>query len=160
MVKQGNGNAQLRVQFSVAAPYVYQPTLEWVFLCSKHKNTYNLLKYFLTFITINIGDKHEKYILALDQGTTSSRAILFDKNQNIVTSSQALFSQIYLHPGWVEHDPMEIRVTQNGVMHEVITKAGIKAEEIDSIGITNQRETTLIWDKETGLKHQHHQTSC
>lgn len=92
----------------------------------------------------------KKYILALDQGTTSSRAILFDKNQNIIASSQTLFTQIYPHPGWVEHDPMEIWATQNGVMHEVIAKAGIKAEEIDSIGITNQRETTLIWDKETG----------
>lgn len=92
----------------------------------------------------------KKYILALDQGTTSSRAILFDKNQNIIASSQTLFTQIYPHPGWVEHDPMEIWATQNGVMHEVIAKAGINAEEIDSIGITNQRETTLIWDKETG----------
>lgn len=92
----------------------------------------------------------KKYILALDQGTTSSRAILFDKEHNIVASAQNLFTQIYPHPGWVEHDPTEIWATQNGVMHEVIAKAGIKAEEIDSIGITNQRETTIIWEKETG----------
>ena len=92
----------------------------------------------------------KKYILALDQGTTSSRAILFDKDQNIVATAQTLFTQIYPKPGWVEHDPMEIWATQNGVMHEVIAKAGISANEIDSIGITNQRETTIIWDKETG----------
>ncbi len=92
----------------------------------------------------------KKYILALDQGTTSSRAILFDDKQNIVASAQSLFTQIYPHPGWVEHDPMEIWATQNGVMHEVIAKAGISAEEIDSIGITNQRETTIIWDRKTG----------
>ncbi|NLW15991.1 MAG: glycerol kinase GlpK [Erysipelothrix sp.] len=92
----------------------------------------------------------KKYILALDQGTTSSRAILFDKEQNIIATAQNTFTQIYPHPGWVEHDPMEIWATQNGVMHEVIAKAGISADEIDSIGITNQRETTLVWDKETG----------
>lgn len=93
----------------------------------------------------------KKYILALDQGTTSCRAILFDKNQNIVARAQSLFTQIYPKPGWVEHDPMEIWATQSGVMHEVIAKAGINPEEIDSIGITNQRETTIIWDKHTGL---------
>lgn len=93
----------------------------------------------------------KKYILALDQGTTSCRAILFDKNQNIVASAQSPFTQIYPKPGWVEHDPMEIWATQSGVMHEVIAKAGIDPKEIDSIGITNQRETTIIWDKHTGL---------
>lgn len=93
----------------------------------------------------------KKYILALDQGTTSCRAILFDKDQNIVARAQSLFTQIYPKPGWVEHDPMEIWATQSGVMHEVIAKAGINPEEIDSIGITNQRETTIIWDKHTGL---------
>ena len=92
----------------------------------------------------------KKYILALDQGTTSSRAIIFDKKQNIVASAQNIFTQLYPKPGWVEHDPMEIWATQNGVMHEAIAKAGIDAEDIDSIGITNQRETTLIWEKETG----------
>jgi glycerol kinase len=96
-------------------------------------------------------DIMKKYILALDQGTTSCRAILFDKDQNIVARAQSLFTQIYPKPGWVEHDPMEIWATQSGVMHEVIAKAGINPEEIDSIGITNQRETTIIWDKHTGL---------
>lgn len=92
----------------------------------------------------------KKYILALDQGTTSSRAIIFDKNENIVASAQSLFTQIYPKSAWVEHDPMEIWATQNGVMHEVIAKSGIDVAEIDSIGITNQRETTIIWDKNTG----------
>lgn len=92
----------------------------------------------------------KKYILALDQGTTSSRAILFDQQQNIVATAQSLFTQIYPKSGWVEHDPIEIWATQSGVMHEVIAKAGIDPSEIDSIGITNQRETTVVWDKETG----------
>lgn len=92
----------------------------------------------------------KKYILALDQGTTSSRAILFDKDHNIVETAQSLFTQIYPKQGWVEHDPMEIWATQSGVMHEVIAKSGIDPSEIDSIGITNQRETTLVWDKHTG----------
>lgn len=93
----------------------------------------------------------KKYILTLDQGTTSSRAILFDRDRNIVATAQTLFTQIYPHQGWVEHDPMEIWATQSGVMHEVIAKAGIDVSEIDSIGITNQRETTILWDKTTGL---------
>ena len=93
----------------------------------------------------------KKYILALDQGTTSCRAILFDKEQNVVATAQSMFTQIYPHPGWVEHDPMEIWAVQSGVMYEVIAKSGINPEEIDSIGITNQRETTIIWDKDTGL---------
>ena len=92
----------------------------------------------------------KKYILALDQGTTSSRAILFDKDHRIVASAQSLFTQIYPKPGWVEHDPMEIWATQSGVMYEVIAKSGIDPEEIDAIGITNQRETTIVWDRHTG----------
>ena len=92
----------------------------------------------------------KKYVLALDQGTTSSRAILFDKDHHIVSVAQAEFTQFYPKPGWVEHDPMEIWATQSGVMNQVIAKAGISPEEIDSIGITNQRETTVIWEKDTG----------
>ncbi len=91
-----------------------------------------------------------KYILALDQGTTSSRAILFDKNQEIVAMAQKEFEQIYPQKGWVEHDPIEIWASQSGVIAEVIAKSGISHEDIISIGITNQRETTIIWDKETG----------
>ena len=92
----------------------------------------------------------KKYILALDQGTTSSRAILFNKDQEIVSIAQTELTQIYPQAGWVEHDPMEIWATQSGVLNQVIAQAGIDAAEIDSIGITNQRETTIIWDKKTG----------
>ena len=91
-----------------------------------------------------------RYILALDQGTTSSRAILFDKEQNIVAMSQREFPQIYPHDGWVEHDPMEIYSSQYSVMMEVIAKSGVSPKEIAAIGITNQRETTIVWDKNTG----------
>ena len=91
-----------------------------------------------------------KYILSLDQGTTSSRAILFDREQNIVAMSQREFTQIYPHDGWVEHDPMEIYSSQYSVMMEVIAKSGVRPEEIAAIGITNQRETTVMWDKTTG----------
>jgi glycerol kinase len=91
-----------------------------------------------------------KYILSLDQGTTSSRAILFDHEQNIAAAEQKEFTQIYPHEGWVEHDPMEIFSTQYSVMTDIIAKANIKAEDIAAIGITNQRETTILWDKNTG----------
>ena len=91
-----------------------------------------------------------KYILSLDQGTTSSRAILFDKEQNIVAMSQREFAQIYPKDGWVEHDPMEIYSSQYAVMMEVIAKSGISPKDIAAIGITNQRETTVMWDKNTG----------
>ncbi|MBR2503910.1 MAG: glycerol kinase, partial [Oscillospiraceae bacterium] len=91
-----------------------------------------------------------KYILSLDQGTTSSRAILFDREQNIVAMSQKEFTQIYPNDGWVEHDPMEIYSSQYAVMMEVIAKSGVRPEEIAAIGITNQRETTVMWDKATG----------
>ncbi|MDF2878011.1 MAG: glycerol kinase [Clostridia bacterium] len=93
----------------------------------------------------------EKYILALDQGTTSSRAIIFDKSQHIVGMSQREFTQIYPKEGWVEHDPMEIWATQYGVLQEVLAKANLTQEDIAGIGITNQRETTIVWDKETGM---------
>jgi glycerol kinase len=93
----------------------------------------------------------EKYIIALDQGTTSSRAIIFDKNQHIVGVSQREFTQIYPKEGWVEHDPMEIWATQYGVLQEVLAKVNLTQEDIAGIGITNQRETTIVWDKETGM---------
>ncbi|MGL4453693.1 MAG: glycerol kinase GlpK, partial [Sarcina sp.] len=92
----------------------------------------------------------EKYILALDQGTTSSRAILFDKGQNILDISQREFTQIYPKEGWVEHDPMEIWATQYAVLQEVLAKSNLTQENIAAIGITNQRETTVVWDKNTG----------
>ena len=92
----------------------------------------------------------KNYILSLDQGTTSSRAIIFDKNQNIVAMSQKEFTQIYPQEGWVEHDAMEIFSSQYSVMMEVIAKSGISPNEIAAIGITNQRETTVLWDKNTG----------
>ncbi|MBN2260583.1 MAG: glycerol kinase GlpK [Clostridiales bacterium] len=92
----------------------------------------------------------KKYILALDQGTTSSRAILFNHDGNIVNTAQKELTQIYPKAGWVEHDPMEIWATQSGIMREVIELSGINAEEIASIGITNQRETTIVWNKTTG----------
>lgn len=92
----------------------------------------------------------KKYILAFDQGTTSSRAILFDKNANIVAVAQREFTQIFPKPGWVEHDPQEIWQTQIDVAREVVAKANIQPKEIAAIGITNQRETAIIWDRETG----------
>lgn len=92
----------------------------------------------------------KKYVMSLDQGTTSCRAILFDKTGQIVGSAQKEFKQIYPQPGWVEHDAMEIWGIQSGVMREVLGTANVHADEIASIGITNQRETTVIWDKETG----------
>ena len=91
-----------------------------------------------------------KYIVALDQGTTSSRAILFDEKQNIVGVAQKEFNQIYPREGWVEHDPMEIWASQCGVLSEVIARAGISQHDIIALGITNQRETTIVWDKNTG----------
>ncbi|MBS4535107.1 glycerol kinase GlpK [Clostridium sp. D2Q-14] len=92
----------------------------------------------------------KKYIMALDQGTTSSRAILFDHNSEIINVAQKEFTQIYPKAGWVEHDPMEIWGTQSGVAREVLETAGIRPQEVAAIGITNQRETTIVWDKTTG----------
>lgn len=91
-----------------------------------------------------------RYLLALDQGTTSSRAILFDESLNIVETAQKEFTQIYPQQGWVEHDPMEIYSSQYGVMMEAIMRSGIDVKDIAAIGITNQRETTILWDKATG----------
>ena len=92
----------------------------------------------------------QRYVLALDQGTTSSRAILFDQAQNIVQVAQKEFTQFYPQAGWVEQDPMEIYASQYAVMMEAITQSGIEPKEIAAIGITNQRETTIVWDKHTG----------
>lgn len=92
----------------------------------------------------------EKYIMALDAGTTSNRCIIFDRSGSIVSMAQKEFTQIYPHPGWVEHDAEEIWSTQIGVAIEAMAMAGIGAEQIAAIGITNQRETTIVWDKETG----------
>lgn len=91
-----------------------------------------------------------KFILSLDQGTTSSRAIIFDRNGLPVATVQKEFTQIYQKPGWVEHDAEEIWSTQVGVAHEVITKAGLTSADIAAIGITNQRETTVVWNRTTG----------
>ena len=91
-----------------------------------------------------------KYILSLDQGTTSSRAILFDQSGSIVSLAQKEFRQIFPKPGWVEHDPRDIWSTQAGVAAEVLTKANVRAADIAGIGITNQRETTIVWDRATG----------
>ena len=92
----------------------------------------------------------KKYIVALDQGTTSSRAVIFNKEGKIIAVSQKEFHQIYPKPGWVEHDPMEIWGCQSGVMSEAIEANSIDPKEIAAIGITNQRETTIVWDKNTG----------
>ena len=92
----------------------------------------------------------KNYIMSLDQGTTSSRAIIFDNSGSVIAMAQKEFGQIYPKTGWVEHDPMEIWGTQSGVAREVLEKSGIKPTELAAIGITNQRETTVVWDKATG----------
>ncbi|AQW58747.1 glycerol kinase GlpK [Vibrio owensii] len=92
----------------------------------------------------------QKYIVALDQGTTSSRAVILDHDANIVSVAQREFTQIYPEAGWVEHDPMEIWATQSSTLVEALAKSGIRSDELAAIGITNQRETTIVWNKETG----------
>lgn len=92
----------------------------------------------------------KKYVMALDEGTTSARAILFDYDGNIIQTAQNEFTQYYPNPGWVEHDAMEIWGVQSGVAREVLETSGVRPTEVAAIGITNQRETTVIWDKETG----------
>ena len=92
----------------------------------------------------------KKYILALDQGTTSSRAIIYNFEGQIVKVAQKEFTQIYPKAGWVEHDPMEIWGSQSGVVSEILATTGITAEQIAAIGITNQRETTVVWERKTG----------
>lgn len=91
-----------------------------------------------------------RYVIALDQGTTSSRCILFDEQGNICSAAQKEFTQIFPEPGWVEHDPMEIWSSQLSVTMEAMGKIGAHYSDIAAIGITNQRETTVVWDKETG----------
>ena len=91
-----------------------------------------------------------QYVLALDQGTTSSRAIVFDRSGSIVTLAQKEFSQMFPSPGWVEHDANEIWSTQSDVMQEALSRAGIQASDVAAIGITNQRETVVVWDRRTG----------
>lgn len=92
----------------------------------------------------------QQYILSFDQGTTSSRSIIFNKNGNIVSVAQKEFKQIFPQPGWVEHDALEIWSTQLGTAAEAISKAGLSVNDIAAIGITNQRETTVVWDRKTG----------
>ncbi len=91
-----------------------------------------------------------KYIMALDQGTTSSRCILFNEAGEICSVAQKEFTQIYPQPGWVEHNPMEIWSSQLSVATEAMAAHGVSAADIAAIGITNQRETTIVWDKRTG----------
>ena len=105
-----------------------------------------------SFLGIGLGEvRMKQYVMALDQGTTSSRCIIFDKEGKARSSAQKEFTQIYPKPGWVEHDPTEIWSSQISVATEAIAKLGISAKDIASIGITNQRETTIVWDKRTGV---------
>ena len=90
------------------------------------------------------------YVIALDQGTTSSRAIIFDRDENIVATAQREIVQSYPHPGWVEQDASELFASQSGVLSEVLAKSGLSPEQIAAIGITNQRETTVLWEKDSG----------
>ena len=92
----------------------------------------------------------QTYILAFDQGTTSCRALIFDKKGSIISTSQREFTQYFPKPGWVEHDAMEIWSTQVAMAAETVTKKGLEAKNIAAIGITNQRETVVVWDKKTG----------
>src|SRR5215467_8478072 len=89
-------------------------------------------------------------ILALDQGTTSSRAIVFDRNGGIVSVAQKEFTQVFPQAGWVEHDPHEIWASQIGVATEALARAGRRPADVAALGITNQRETTIVWDRATG----------
>lgn len=97
-----------------------------------------------------MAEKKRRYIVSLDQGTTSSRCVVFDNESKVVGIEQKEFKQIFPFPGWVEHDPMEIYATQYSVMTEAVARVGIRPYHIDAIGITNQRETTIVWDKNTG----------
>jgi len=90
------------------------------------------------------------HILALDQGTSSSRSIVFDEQGRIVAMAQREFRQIFPQPGWVEHDPLEIWSTQLETAREALAQAGLRGSDIRAIGITNQRETTLLWNRRTG----------
>ena len=92
----------------------------------------------------------KRYVIALDQGTTSSRAMLVERSGRVAARMQRPHQQIYPHPGWVEHDPADILSSQLGALTELLLAANVDTAQVDSIGITNQRETTLIWDRETG----------
>lgn len=94
--------------------------------------------------------RHKQYVVALDQGTTSSRAIVLDPDANVVTTAQREFTQVYPRPGWVEHDPMEIWASQSAVFVEALAQAGIGNDQVAAIGIANQRETAIVWDKASG----------
>src|SRR3954467_6932795 len=96
-----------------------------------------------------------KHILALDQGTTSSRAIVFDQSGSIISVAQQEFRQIFPRPGWVEHDAEEIWRTQRDVASQALASAGLRGEDVTAIGITNQRETTVLWDRATGRPVAH-----
>ena len=91
-----------------------------------------------------------KFILAIDQGTTSCRALVVDQHGSIVSVAQQEFEQIFPKPGWVEHDPMEIWATQKSMVEKVLKQSGLEANDIAAIGITNQRETAVVWDKNNG----------
>lgn len=93
----------------------------------------------------------KKYILGIDQGTTGTRAIIFDQDVNIISSAYSEFTQYFPQPGWVEHDAMEIYEITLKMMRQAISEAHLKPENIAGIGITNQRETTVFWDKNTGI---------
>jgi glycerol kinase len=90
------------------------------------------------------------HILSLDQGTTSSRAVVFDREGQVVALPQREFRQIFPQPGWVEHDANEIWASQPGVMQEALARSGLQASDLAAVGITNQRETTVLWDRRTG----------
>src|SRR3954465_8966064 len=100
--------------------------------------------------TTSSNNPKDRYILALDQGTTSSRAIIFDREGRIAGQANREFAQIYPRPGWVEHDPEEIWSSQAEIAKKVLRDTGLAARDIAAIGITNQRETTLVWDRHTG----------
>ena len=95
-------------------------------------------------------NSQDSYVIALDQGTTSSRAVLVDRSGAIRAITQSPFPQIFPRPGWVEHDPKDILSSQLKVLTELLASQGLSPEDIDSIGITNQRETTIVWNRHTG----------
>lgn len=107
-------------------------------------------KFYLTYCLLNLACMASQYILALDQGTTSSRSMLFDQQGNIIGVAQKEFRQIFPQPGWVEHDAEEIWSTQYGTLAEVVARANIVLRQVAGIGITNQRETTVVWERKTG----------
>ncbi len=139
----------LSVLFGILSPFL----IKYIFDTELPKSPLelrNILILSASFLLSEIAGISLKYIIALDQGTTSSRAIIFDKGQHIVSLSQKEFMQIYPKEGWVEHNPMEIWASQYAVLHEAMAKRNIAFEDIAGIGITNQRETVIVWDKESG----------